>query len=247
MTLKLEMVDDPKNWLWTTEREWNTVKYTPKDDYCDAIYGDYYTTQYTYTISDESDDRLSASATVYIKAKCKRNKPIARNDEDEINEGVSVDVTTLDNDSDPDNEDDPNTVAIDQVGQPQVLVGSTTTVNDDGTVTYTPGDNCDNVASSSTYTDTFSCTMTDLDENMLSDPATVTITVTCDPRPPLAGDDSVSTPEDTPLTIGVLQNDADPEQEPLRVNEIVAAVLNDADNTFTCTVNPEFCDLHMKL
>ena len=43
MALELEIVDDPENGLGTTEREGNTVKYTPKDDYCDEIYDLYCT------------------------------------------------------------------------------------------------------------------------------------------------------------------------------------------------------------
>ena len=62
--LELGVVDEPN--IGSIRTRGNTVIYTPDNDYCDKIYTDYYTAEYAYTVTDASDDRLSASATVYI-------------------------------------------------------------------------------------------------------------------------------------------------------------------------------------
>ena len=54
---------------------------------------------------------------------------------------------------------------------------------------------------------------------MVSNVANVQIKVICNNRPPLAGDDSVSTLEDTPVNIPVLDNDIDPEGTELTTTE----------------------------
>ena len=63
-------------------------------------------------------------------------------------------------------------------------------------------------------------------------------------QPPVAGDDSAATAEDTPVTIPVLANDSDPDGDPLTVISIAQgagglAVLN-PDGTVTYTPNPGF-------
>ncbi|WP_168201392.1 Ig-like domain-containing protein [Qingshengfaniella alkalisoli] len=50
--------------------------------------------------------------------------------------------------------------------------------------------------------------------------ATTTITVTAENDPPVAGDDAVTTAEDTSVTIDVLGNDIDPEDDPLTITAV---------------------------
>ena len=83
-------------------------------------------------------------------------------------------------------------------------------LNADGSFTYTP-------ASGFSGADTFTYTATN---GAGSDTATVTITVMAPPnRPPVARDDTFTTPQDTPLTIttaDLLANDSDPDGDLLK-------------------------------
>ena len=62
--------------------------------------------------------------------------------------------------------------------------------------------------------------------------------------PPIAVDDSASTAQDTPVTISVLDNDSDPDGDPLVVIETTAPangnVVVNPDNTITYTPNPGY-------
>lgn len=87
----------------------------------------------------------------------------------------------------------------------------TVTVNSTGSFTYTP-------ASGFSGTDTFTYRVTD--GALWSSPATVTITVTDAPSPPVANDDTATTSEETPVTINVLGNDTDPDTETLTLQSI---------------------------
>ncbi len=68
--------------------------------------------------------------------------------------------------------------------------------------------------------------------------------------PPVAGNDQVDTPEDTPVDINVLVNDSDPNGDPVVITEITqepengTTVINE-DGTITYTPNPGFtgCDV----
>ena len=85
----------------------------------------------------------------------------------------------------------------------------TLTLNADGSFTYTPDAN---------FNGTDSFTYKASDGTADSNVATVTITVTPVNDAPVAGDDSYSTDEDTPLTVaapGVLANDTDVDGDPL--------------------------------
>ncbi len=86
-------------------------------------------------------------------------------------------------------------------------------------------------------------TVTATDPSNASATTPVTITVNNVNEPPIARDDRPTTLEDTPRTIDVLDNDDDPEDEPLTVSLGQApgtgtAILN-PDNTFTYTPNPD--------
>jgi large repetitive protein len=61
--------------------------------------------------------------------------------------------------------------------------------------------------------------------------------------PPVASDDTATTPEDTPITIPVLANDTDPDGDPLTVTAATSpdgTVVINADGTVTFTPNPNF-------
>ena len=108
---------------------------------------------------------------------------------------------------------------IDTVGTP--TNGGSVTYNDD-TVTYTPSsDTCDKVAPDATYTDTIPYTIVDAD-GLTSNTAIITVTVYCDRNPPNAKDDEATTDEDSPVTVPVLNNDSDPDNDPISVVEVTS-------------------------
>lgn len=133
------------------------------------------------------------------------------------------------NDSDPDS--DPLTAVLDTA--PPMAEVSAFTLNGDGSFDLTPASNFNGTTSF-----TYHANDGALDSN------TVTVTVTVGPLPdgPMAVDDAFATDEDTVLNItapGVLNNDSDPENDPLQVTAFDAVstqgatVSMAADGSFT--------------
>ena len=111
-------------------------------------------------------------------------------------------------------------------------------VNSDGSFSYTP-------VPGYTGTDTFTYIVTDGEAK--SNSATVSILV---PNPPVAGNDTYATQQNTPLVVGLawnglLGNDSDPLGQPIRVSAftnpahgtLVMGPLNDGTFTYTPTTN----------
>jgi CshA-type fibril repeat protein len=111
-------------------------------------------------------------------------------------------IAVLANDSDPDG--DP--LSVSEVGAP----GHGTATTDGTTVTYSP-------AGGFAGTDVFSYTVSD--GNGGSDTGQVTVVVN---GPPVAADDEAATAEDQAVTIAVLANDSDPNDDSLAVSEVGA-------------------------
>ena len=110
-----------------------------------------------------------------------------------------------------------------------------TTVNGDGTITYTPNPNFSGV-------DTFEYEVCDNDG--ACDTATVTVTVNPINDPPEAQPDSTSTPEENPVIVNVLANDSDPDGDALAVVLVTdpahgTATIN-PDGTVTYTPDPDY-------
>ncbi len=89
--------------------------------------------------------------------------PTANNDTAIANQGKPVTINVLDNDTDPDGTINPSTIQIESAP-----VNGNITINDDGTITYTPSGNA--------TADTFTYTVKDNDNNT-SNTATVNITI----------------------------------------------------------------------
>ena len=104
----------------------------------------------------------------------------------------------------------------------------TLTLGDDGTFAYVP-------EAGFTGADTFTYRATD--GQLLSDPATVTISVTSTNDPPAAGNDSFAVDEDAVLVVGatasVLTNDVDPDGDSL------SAVLGEGPSHGTLSLNDD--------
>ena len=101
----------------------NVVEYIPDKTQCDRICGtdnpDYYIATFDYTIEDD-DDELQDTATVTVKVNCRRQPPVAVNDNDETDEGVPTTTPVLNNDYDPDDPQD--RVSINEITQQPNMV-----------------------------------------------------------------------------------------------------------------------------
>src|SRR5207247_1989246 len=143
---------------------------------------------------------LSSTASAWnVGASTTNTAPVAADDSYSINEETPLVVPArgvLGNDQDLDE----NTLTAALVAGP---AHGTLTLNANGSFTYTPTAN---------YNGPDSFTYKANDGSLDSNVATVAITVTAVNNPPVAANDSVTTDEDTPLTIaapGVLGNDSD--------------------------------------
>ncbi|WP_192811924.1 Ig-like domain-containing protein, partial [Vibrio harveyi] len=147
-----------------------------------------------------SDGELSDDATVEVTVNPVNDAPVAANDTVATDEDTAVTIDVLANDSDPEN--DQLTITNASVPAEQ---GTVTIV--DGKLVFTPAENFNGDA-------TISYTISD---GELSDDATVAVTVNPANDAPVAVNDAVSTDEDTAVTIDVLANDSDPENDTLTI------------------------------
>lgn len=168
----------------------STITYTPKKDY-------FGTDSFTYTISDGKNH--TATATVIVKI---TSSPVALDDSATTTRGVSVTISVLENDIDPDGD----TISI--ISAESTENGSTQVHGTN--ITYTPDDDFYG-------TDTFTYLIQDSQKNRAS--AKVTVRVYA---PPIAVDDSSSTMQNTAVTIPVLQNDSDPDGDALSLVTVSA-------------------------
>ncbi|HEY8382582.1 MAG TPA: Ig-like domain-containing protein, partial [Microvirga sp.] len=174
------------------------ILFTPAPDY-------YGPASFTYTVKDPSG--RTDTATVTINVTPLSDKPVAVNDAASTQEGTSVTVDVLGNDTDADNLAPAAPNAGLTIDPASVLVtsgqGSATVVMVDGKpqIQFTPAGDFYGTA-------TVSYVAVDADGNK-SDAATVTVTVANVPDAPVANADAVTTSEDTPIAIDVLANDTD--------------------------------------
>jgi len=142
-------------------------------------------------------------ATVTINVLPVDDPPVALDDTSSVAEDSSVEINVVDNDSDPDGDLDPTSVAV--VLDPQH--GEVTVDPVTGVVTYEPDENFNGQ-------DTFTYQVCD------SEGACGTATVTVNVAPvddlPVATPQDLTTPEDTALAIGLIGSDAD--GDPLTYN-----------------------------
>jgi hypothetical protein len=212
-----------------------TFTFTPNPDYNGPD-------SFVYEICDTFS--ACATATVYIIVDPVNDPPVANNDSAIITEDTAVTIDVAANDSDPDGNLDPTTAnstcANGSTGCNGAANGSLSD-NGDGTITYMPVPDFNGP-------DSFVYEICDT----LGACATATVSITIDPvnDPPVANNDSASTPEDTGVTIDVAANDTDPEfnLDPATANTVCAGCANPSsgtlviigDGTFGYTPNPDF-------
>ena len=194
-----------------------TITFTPNADFNGS-------TTISYTISDGKGGTSIANVTLTVSPV--NDPPVANPSAAATNEDTLVSLPVLANDSDVDG--DPLTVTA------ASAANGTVTINTDGTVTYTPNANFNG-------TDTVTYTISDGKGGS----ATSTVTVTVNPvnDPPVAVNDVATTPEDAPVTIAVLGNDRDLDNDPLTVTAATApngTVTVNPDGTINYTPNPDF-------
>jgi VCBS repeat-containing protein len=164
------------------------------------------TDTFTYKATDGA--LKSAAVTVSINVTAVNQVPLAGNDSYSTNKNVALQVAgpgVLGNDSDPDG----NVLTVQVMAQP---THGTLAMNTNGSFSYTPTNN---------YVGLDSFTYVAHDGIAPSNAATVTINVSDANYPPVANDDSYSTPYNAKLSVagpGLLANDRDPDgNQPLMV------------------------------
>ncbi len=198
----------------TVTRKGGNVTYTPKAGFTG-------TDSFSYTISDGKGGTATGTVTITVKSTVNQ-PPKAVNDSVGTAYNTSVNINVLTNDSDPEGD----ALSIKSVTKPSngkvQVVGNT--------LTYTPNKGFSG-------TDSFNYTITDGKNNTAT--ATVMITVKGNNKP-VAGNDTVSTGYAQPVTINVLSNDSDADQDPLTIKSNTApskGKVKLAGNSFIYTPN----------
>ena len=172
-----------------------TVEYTPEPDFHGSD-------RFTYTVGDGSG--LTAQAAVAVTVQPVNDPPQALDDAADTPEDTPVTIVVLENDRDGD------ALALVEASAPAY---GTARLTDASTVEYTPEPDFHG-------SDRFTYTVGD--GSGLTAQAAVAVTVQPVNDPPQALDDAADTPEDTPVTIAVLENDRDADGDPLTVAEVSA-------------------------
>ncbi|MCK5827874.1 tandem-95 repeat protein, partial [Candidatus Bipolaricaulota bacterium] len=153
---------------------------------------------FTYILTDGKGATSTATVTVVVTPV--NDSPIAQGDSSSTGEGAPVTINVLANDSDPDGD----ILTIQSVTQP----ASGSVANNGTNVIYTPDPRFDGI-------DSFTYIVSDGNGGTAT--ATVTVAVAAVNDPPTAQDDTAITGEDATVTILVLSNDSDPENDSLSV------------------------------
>ncbi|HYG18528.1 MAG TPA: tandem-95 repeat protein, partial [Ohtaekwangia sp.] len=157
-----------------------------------------------YRVNDNSGG-TSNTATISVTVTAVNDPPVAVNDAATTNEDIAVNINVVSNDSDEDGSINPSSVDLNTasagIQNSNVTTSGTFTVNAGGVVNFAPAAN---------FTGTVSVDYTVNDNvGLTSNVATITITVNPVNDAPVAGNDAVSTNEDTPVTFNILDNDVD--------------------------------------
>ena len=176
-----------------------SIDYTPDPDFSGID-------TFTYTVCDDAGNCSIATVTVTVNEV--NDAPRARNDSGRVQEGRTITVGVMANDSDSDNALDPASVRV--VTPP---THGSASINPDGSVDFTADAGYDGP-------DSFVYEVCDDGAPVECDTATVRLDIwqRDTNRRPNAVDDSATTPEDTPVTINVRGNDTDPDGDALSIS-----------------------------
>jgi VCBS repeat-containing protein len=166
--------------------------------------------------------------------------PLAEDDDATTDEDSPVTVAALgvlDNDYDPDVGDTLTVTAVDTSG----TAGAVNAWDADGSFTYDPNEQFEYLQAGNSTTDSFTYAVSDGNGGI--DTATVTITINGVNDPPVAVNDSATTPQDTLVTIDVLNNDSDIDGDILTVDSVTQGISGSVTNNggnVTYTPDPGF-------
>ena len=166
------------------------------------------TDSFTYTISDGNGGSATATVTVTVNQVITNTPPVARNDSATTQQDQSVTINVLSNDSDADN--DP--LSISSVGS-----ANNGNVHVNGpSVVYTPN--------TGFYgNDSFTYSISDGNGGLATATVFVTVNQVISNTPPVARNDSATTQQDQSVTINVLSNDSDADNDPLSISAVGSA------------------------
>jgi VCBS repeat-containing protein len=176
-----------------------TFAYDPNGQFESLQLGESGADSFTYTIADGNGG--TDTATVNITVTGVNDAPVAQDDAVTTDEDTPLNGNVLldnGNGADSDVESDILTVT----GNSATSNGGTVTVNTDGTFSFDPNGDFEDLQVGESRDTTFTYTIAD--GNGGTDTATVTVTVTGVNDAPVAQDDAVTTDEDTPLNGNVL-------------------------------------------
>ncbi len=182
------------------------------------------TDSFTYTIADDSEDALEATATVSVTIIGVDDAPVAVDDTATAFEDGSISVDVTENDTDVDE----GPKAVESIDGPTPAIGSADIDADSGEIVYTaPTDLAADIDVAIDYT--------------LNGGSSATLTITVSPfdDAPVAVDDVAEVAEAGSVTIDVLENDTDVDAGPLEVltttDPTVGSVVIEDDDRITYT------------
>jgi len=161
---------------------------------------------FTYTATDNQAAKSNPALMIIPVTMPVNNPPVVGGDSATTPAQTPVTIAILANDSDLEGSLDNNKISI--LTPPS---NGKVVINLDGTITYTP--NADFPGGTDTLTYQICDTGTPPQCNTAV--ATITVTEVTQPihYPPIASDETTSTNPETPVTIAILNNDSDPEQQ----------------------------------
>ena len=202
-----------------------TITYTPTPGYVGVD-------SFCYVICDTASPQLCDTAWVFVDVLDGNNPPVAVNDSASTFPGTEVFINLTGNDSDPDGD------GISVTAIPCPPSNGVAFIVSPDSVIYIPS--VDFIGR-----DTFCYVICDSAVPAQCDTAYVFVDVVSDNNPPVGQTDTVSTNVDTPVLIGVLFNDSDPDGDTLTVTSVPCPPANgtftvNADGTITYTPNPGY-------
>lgn len=181
---------------------------------------------FKYTITDTKGGYSQASVLINIINDSVNYPPVANDDNAATTINAAVTIPVLANDSDPENE----VLTIVSVGEP--TTGNTLIENNQ--IKYTP-------ALDYTGEDNFIYTISDESGNEST--ASVIVTISGTNQPPIAADDSVTTLRNQSISIDVLGNDSDPDNDNVSISSVTSPASGTAEisgNNIIYTPNVDY-------
>ncbi|MFP1683150.1 Ig-like domain-containing protein [Alloalcanivorax sp. C16-1] len=200
----------------------------------------------TYTVTVTASDGNGGTVNMSFDWTVSNPAPEASNDTATTNEDTATTGNVLTNDNDPDGDD----LTVSQVNGEAGDVGEAVdgshggrfTLNEDGSYSFDPDGDFDDLAVGETRTTSIEYQVSDGEGGF--DTATLTITVTGVNDAPVAVNDTGTTTENSTTSGNVLTNDSDPEGDTLTVSQVGGEATDvgeavDGDNGGRFTINED--------